>query len=386
MTKLKVIFFLCFIMASVLGCSKFSAQKPFDPVDGSFFIKGDGTLHPATDKLSSHCSLDDAFDACIYFKNPVAQEQASPADVNAVRRFGVKVRGLNKTGYLENSWVQVYALNAPRFSLASRALLKSGSDANSEVEQFSAYYWSNRVLEYLQNRVGSDRIPIKGLKIYADDAFTGYSSSNHSLHFEKKSGIVAKALSGEIVIHLLAQAIADELSGKKLFSPDQTKHNSCALDPKGCCTTEMGCAQALGNGFGEYVAAMAFPESAKVGESVGLSAGGSGGNLAGQSVCGLNRSLAALAIKTKTEVYNACSGRAVLLGAWYASLWWKLRTQLEAGEAGTGQDVDILFFDHAKAFTSTSTFMEAKAEALRLAGTYKSGKYLSAVTAALAGI
>jgi hypothetical protein len=91
-------------------------------------------------------------------------------------------------------------------------------------------------------------------------------------------------------------------------------------------------------------------------------------------------------MKTKTEVYNACGGRAVLLGAWYASLWWKLRTQLEAGEAGAGQDVDILFFDHAKAFTSTSTFAEAKAEALRLAGSYKSGKYLSAFTAALSGI
>jgi hypothetical protein len=377
---------LCFVATSVLGCSKFIAQKPLDPVDGSFFIKGDGTLNPATDKLSSHCAVDSAFDACIYLKNPVAQEQASPADVNAVRRFGVKVRGLDKTGYLENSLVQVYALNAPRFSLASRALLKSGDDANSEVEQFSAYYWSNRALEYLQNRVGSDRIPIKDLKIYADDAFTGYSSSNHSLHLKKKSGLTAKALSGEIVIHLLAQAIADELSGKKLFSPDQTKHNFCALDPKGCCTTEMGCAQALGNGFGEYVAAMAFPDSAKVGESVGLTVGGSGGNLAGQSVCGLNRSLPQLAMKTKTEVYNACGGRAVLLGAWYASLWWKLRTQLEAGEAGAGQDVDILFFDHAKAFTSTSTFAEAKAEALRLAGSYKSGKYLSAFTAALSGI
>lgn len=379
---------LCFILFCGLltGCGKFSAQKALDPVDGSFFIKGDGSLNPSSDKISGNCAQDSSFDACIYMKNPVAQEQSSPDDLNAVRRFGVKVRGLSKTGFLENDWIQVYALNSPRFTLASRAQLKSGANQNSEVEQFSAYYWSNRVLEYLQNRLGAERVPVSGLKIYADDVFTGYSSANHSLHFEKKSGSAAKALSGEIVIHLLAQSIADELSGKKLFSPDQSKHNSCALDPKGCCTTEMGCAQALGNGFGEYVAAMAFPESAKIGESVGLSSGGSGGNTAGQSVCGINRSMALLATKTKSEVFNACNGRAVLLGAWYASLWWKMRTQLEAGEAGSAQDIDKLFFDHVKALASTSTFTEAKASALNLATNYKGGKYLTAFTSAFTGI
>lgn len=379
---------LCFILFCGLltACGKFAAQKPLDPVDESFFIKGDGSLNPSSDKLSSNCAQDSSFDACIYLKNPVAQEQSSPADVNAVRKFGVKVRGLSKTGYLENDWIQVFALNSPRFSLASRALLKSGENTSSEVEQFSAYYWSNRALEYLHVRLGAERVPVKDLRIYADDVFTGYSGANHSLHFERKSGLTAKALSGEIVIHLLAQSIADELSGRKLFSPDKTKHNSCALDPKGCCTSEIGCAQALGNGFGEYVAAMAFPDSAKVGESVGLSFGGSGGNTAGQSVCGVNRSLAVLGLKTKTEIYNACNGRAVLLGAWYASLWWKMRTQLEAGEAGAAQDIDRLFFDHAKAFTSTSTFVDAKAEALSLATNYKGGKYLTAFTAAFSGI
>lgn len=379
---------LCFIVFCGLlaGCGKFSAQKPLDPVDESFFVKGDGSLNPSSDMLSSSCAQDSSFDACIYSKNPVAQEQSPPNDLNAVRKFGVKVRGLLKTGFLENDWIQVYALNSPRFTLASRAQLKSGTNTGSEVEQFSAYYWSNRVLEYLQARLGSERVPVTGLKIYADDVFTGYSGSNHSLHFEKKPGSAAKALSGEIVIHLLAQSIADELSGKKLFSPDQTKHNSCALDPKGCCTTEIGCAQALGNGFGEYVAAMAFPDSAKVGESVGLSTDGRGGNTGGQSLCGVNRSMVVLSLKTKTEIFNACGGRAVLLGAWYASLWWKLRTQLEAGETGAAQDIDKLFFDHAKAFTSTSTFAEAKAEALSLASNYKGGKYLTAFTNAFSGI
>ncbi len=381
MTKLAM--FLLFIF-SLVACSKFDAQKVTDPLDGSFFIKGEGSLNPSSDKISSDCAADAQFDACLFLKNPVAQEKGpvAAADLNSVRRFGVKMRGLNRTGYLENSWFQVYALTTPRFSLAVRSALKApAADGKSDLEQISAYYWGNRALEYFQSRVGSERIPLRGVKIYPDDAFTGYSSANNSIHLEKKSNQIAKALSGEVVVYLLGQALVDGLSGKKLFTKDLTQHNYCNLDPKGCCTTEMGCAQALGNSFGEYMAAMAFPDTARVGESIG-------GAIEGQKICGLARSLSLLSVKTKTEVFSACppSGRAVLMGAWYASLWWKLRTQLEAGEAGTSADIDKLFFDHAKAFDSTSTFAEAKAEALRLAASYKGGKFLTAFTTAFQGI
>lgn len=374
--------FLVTILMLNSACTKLTAQKATDPVDESFFVRGDGSLNPASDKLSSNCFGDSDFDACIFEKNPVAQEQVAPSDLNSARKFGVKVRGLNRTGYLENSWLQVYGVNSPRFSLSQRGALKNPSGSGSDLEQFSAYYWGNRALEFLDYRMGRERLPITGLKIYADDAFTGYSSANNSIHLEKKPGQLAKALSGEIVIQLIGQVIADNLSGKKLLLRDLSKHNSCALDPKGCCTSELGCAQAIANGFGEYVAAMAFPLSAKVGESVGAGVDGSGGHIAGQSVCGMNRSLAVLAMKTKTEVFNACNGRAVLLGAWYASLWWKLRAQLDAGESGAAVDVDKMFFDHVKGLSSVSTFTEAKAEALRLAADYKAGKYLAAFTSA----
>jgi|GEM_PF-6156873 len=358
------------------GCSPFKSDK--EPTDPSFFSTGESSLNPSTDKLVPKCLGSSEFDACLYLKNPVSQEKATvlPGDADAKRRFGVKIRGLAPTGFLENARVQVYSLNSPRFTIHSRADLKNSGHPEA-IEQFSAYYWSNRLFDYLGARVGGDRLPLRALKIYVDDAFSGYSALNHSIHLEKKDGKLAKALSGEVVIQLVGQALADSLSEERVFTRDTTKHNFCVFDPKGCCTTEAGCAQALGSGFGDYVAAMMFPESARVGESMV-------GTSEGQKICSIARDLNSLSARSKSQVFQACdpTGRAALMGAWYASIWWKLRTQLEAQEAGAGADVDKMFFDHARSWTSTSTFADAKAAALNVARTYKSGLYTTAVTTA----
>lgn len=370
---------LCFLV----GCTKMQSSKPSDPVDPLFFTRGEGARIPSTDFVTSSCFDKPEFDACIYLKNPAAQENAIVANdlVNTKRRFGVKVRGLSPSGFLENSRVAVYSLHSDRFTLASRAQLKSAAPpSGTHLAQFSAYYWSNRLFEHLEFRLGAERLPASQVKIYADDAFTGFVSASNAVHLEQKTDKIAKALNGEVVIHMVAQSVAHGLSGGELFKKDLTQHNTCALDPKGCCATDMGCAQALGNGFGEYVSALMFPDSARVGESIAA-------DLGGQKICGLSRSLDTLSAKTRAEVFSACmpGGRAVLLGAWYASQWWKLRAQAEAQETGASQDIDKLFFDHARGFRATSTFAEAKTEALRLAADYKGGKFLAAFTTAFAG-
>lgn len=369
-------FLIMYLTVFLSGCTKFTSLK--QPADPSFFMNGEDSLTPSTDKLAAPCFGQSAFDACLYLKNPVAQEKGAVPHEQAEskRRFGVKIRGLVPTGFLENSRVQIYALNSPRFTLQSRVDLKTEGKPEAAA-QFSAYYWSNRMFDYLGARVGQERLPLRGLKIYADDAFTGYSAVNGSVHLEKKDNQIAKAFSGEIVVHLTAQAVAHAISGGRLFAKDSTQHNFCALDPKGCCATEMGCAQALGNGFGEYTAAMMFPDSARTGETLS-------GAIEGQKICSIPRDLNSLSARTKTQVFNACDpkGRAVLLGAWYASIWWKLRAQLEAQETGAGADVDKIFFDHAKSFTGQSTFSEAKAAAMSVVLNYKAGKYSAAFTAA----
>lgn len=367
---------LVFLLLS--GCSKLAATK--SNVDPAFFTAGDSSLNPATDKLLADCFSNAESDACIFQKNPVAQEKGTVAfsDLDSKRHFGVKIRGLAGTGSLENDRVRVFALNSARFNLSERAALKSSAGGDLAL-QFSSYYWSNRLFDYLAGRVGAAQIPLKGLKIYPDDVFSGYSAVNKSIHLAKKEGEIPKAFSGEIVIHLTAQALADTLSGGRLYQKDISQHNYCAQDPKGCCKTEFGCAQALGSGFGDYASAMMFPENARLGETLAASP-------EGQKICSVPRDLLALAGRSKTQVFSACEvkGRAALMGSWYASIWWKLRLDTEAREAGAGKDIDFLFFEHYRSLDSKSTFAEAKVSAAAAAAAYKNGLYVTSVTATFA--
>ncbi len=177
--------------------------------------------------------------------------------------------------------------------------------------------------------MGQERVPLKGLRIFPDDAFTGYSQVYNSIHLALNDGEIPKAFSGEVVIHLTAQALADALSDKRLFAKNTTQHNYCVLDPKGCCRTDLGCAQALGSGFGDYVAGIMFPESARSGETLS-------GLLEGQKICSMARDLNDLSRRTRGQVFGACDprGRVSLLGPGNASLWWKLRSEAEAQENG----------------------------------------------------
>jgi hypothetical protein len=312
----------------------------------------------------------------VIYKNPVAQKKAvvnsSGVDSNVI--YGVKLRDLTPSGYLENSWLRVLTLHTPRVSLLSRAQLKAHvDDGSSYPEQVMTYYWGDRAFAYLGARVGSARLPVNGLKIYVDDTFTGFSSAAGAISLKKKTGEISKALNADVVLQLIGQAIAYGLSGGKSFDlHSAAQHNFCSLDPKGCCATEMGCANALNSAFGDYVTAMIFPEAPRLGESVA-------GAVSGQKICGLSRDLGVLSAQTRSTIFKACAdhGTVALEGAWYASLWWKVRAQAEAAEAGASRDIDILFFEHARSWTAAATFAEAKQSALDASNAYKSGKFTS---------
>jgi hypothetical protein len=372
----RIITFVVLVSSSlvVARCSKgFESDRHSEGASLSFFTPGEGSVTPSTDKIADDCAANSDYDACIFKKNPVAQEGAAVADANSVRKFGVKLRGLSRTGWLENPRLKILTLHTPRASLIERSKFKSQiSPGSSYLEQVSAYYYGNLAFEYLEKQVGSERLPIQALKIYADDGFTGFSSINGSIHLEKKSTRLPKAMSGEVVVQLIGQSLASRLSERRVHETNPTQHKTCDLEAKGCCASASGCSQALLNGFGDYVAAMIFPVNAKLGESISSST-------QGQQICTLRRDLAQLATRTRAQAYAACTvqGSAVVMGSWYAAVWWRMRNQLEAQEAGGAQDIDKLFFDHARAWTGSFTFTDAKNEALRLSALYKDGKYTS---------
>jgi hypothetical protein len=369
-------------LCGTFGCSGFrSALSSGDGALSVFDYKG---ILPDSDRLDQNCMLNPAYDGCIYLKNPAAQDgrAIAPSDLTNHRRFGIKLAGLDGSGYLQNAFIQVQSTNWTRWQVNDHSGYKAAlGDGQSYTEQISAYYWADRAAEYLTSRLTAARVPISGLLIYADDAFTGYSSQHGSIHLEKNPGKVSRALSGEIVIQLFGQAIAQNLSGGKLLQTGSgSQHNFCELNPKGCCKTDSGCPAAIVSGFGDYVAAVLNPAAPRLGETLAS-------NLAGQPICGLNRDLKTLATSSKVAVFSACAaaqGQVTLMGSWYASLWWNLRVKAEARESGSSLDIDILFFDHVKTLDANSTFANAKSAALTLAQAYKSGKYVSLMQTALA--
>lgn len=376
---------LLIFMASTVACSKFTTDGS-PQIDQSYFSSGEGGLIPQTDKLVEGCKTSAQFDACIFLKNPVSQQRATleSSQLDAARKFGIKLRGLSRTGFLENAYIQVLTLHSPKLSLLNLAPAKEPiAEGKSAPEQVMAYYWANRAVEYLSARIGAENVPIKGLKIYVDDTFTGYSSSNRSIHLEKRGTQIPKAFSADVILQLLGQAMAFEASGKSVLSLSNiAKHNFCLLSPKGCCSADVGCANALAGSAGDYLNGIMFPTSPVIGESVA-------GQTSGMKVCEIDRNLATLNSKTKAQVYSACAkapGNAVLMGAWYASLWWKVRDQAEALEAGGAAQIDKLFFQHMKTWTAASTFTEAKTSALELATAHDGGKFLSLFQTAFAGI
>jgi len=360
-------------VAFLSACTQLESAHHKLNLPQTFFTPGQGGPIPSTDQLSNSCQSSPDFDVCLFRKNPVAQEgrAISVENLENFRRFGVKIRGLPNGVHLENLWIRVFALSGSRASLLDVRRFKAPlSDQQSYGEQLSAYYWANRLLEYLQNQVGAERTPLRGLNVYPDDAFTGYVAKTKSIHLEKTPGRLPKALQADVVTHLVGQALADALTDQKLFPASPAQHNDCLQKPHGCCASSLGCSNALASAFGDYVVGVLFPDSARLGETLS-------GQRQGQSLCGFTRDLSNMASTSAATAFSACSakGDVTLMGLWYAGQWWAMRKAALAADPKSAPEIDSLFFEHAKAWRADSTFQDAKVAAQQVAKNFKNGKY-----------
>jgi hypothetical protein len=126
------------------------------------------------------------------------------------------------------------------------------------------------------------------------------------------------------------------------------------------CKTPDGCLGAIHEGQADYLASMFFPSHPAVGDGVV----GSSMSTPGQGLCscGICRNPATNA---RPETYltfeaaynNACGesaeGEIHLMGAAYASLWWKVRS-----DAALTDEVDRLFLAHLKYLPQNVTFID----------------------------
>lgn len=142
--------------------------------------------------FDTNCLNSNAYDACLFWKNPVAQRNSAYStlpsfgtDLSADQKFGVKLSNLLSPNFLESSHLYVYAslskkdtnpsviATKPRLALTNgRYLANYKDDGNSisgrkSVAQLMAYYWLNQMQKTYTERSGSDYSSLQQ-KTYVD--------------------------------------------------------------------------------------------------------------------------------------------------------------------------------------------------------------------------
>lgn len=316
-------------------------------------------------EFNSDCFNQD-YDACLFKKSPVAQsggpliggELSFASDLLSLQTYSVKIRGLDGSGYLQNSSLEIHPASGDR-PMGSDWKINYNEDTDQVLSQVMSYYWANLTKEVLELRTEKFYAKDQGVKIYTADTVTGWSAGLNEIHLQTTDTGNQMALDGSLVVHFMGMANLHHATEGAINTIDPTMHESCGegsgvIYENGCCTSENGCAKALAAGIADYHVALVFPENTALGETwLNQSEG--------MSSCVLSRDISLQTNITKTAAYNACqsedrSGDIYALGTYYASLWWRIRSTLNEVDQ---LSLDKLFTEHLALLDGQDDFQSA---------------------------
>lgn len=373
-----------FMVFGYQNCGQFSldASKMGSFSSLGATLSAGATLVPSTDKFDAGCMSNSAYDACVLRQNPIASGAttltADPAarrsQIAGVSLYGVKLTSLSGTGKLENSTISVRALDGSQASASAGNLKVAPSADSSNFEQANVYYWMNRAAEYFDARTDG-ALPAKGkaIKVVVNDTITGYEIASNTIRLKKTDDVGAVAWNGDIAVHMFGLANVALANPTGWATLSATKHLTCNAIDKGCCASNIGCANAIRFGAAEYFAVSVFPSRTRVGEAV-VNTGNP------QIIGGVARDVASLSSTTAPAAYTNSSGHAQSMGLIYASLWWEVRSA-----AGTqSSDIDRIFLEHLSLVDGTDDFRTAIAKAKTVDARLFSGRHSAKFDAQLA--
>lgn len=342
------------------SCSPFSART-LDLSSRSLAV-----LQPATDKIDPNCLSSKAYDACIFRKNPVADQarafnnEPTASEVASAQIYGVKLTGLDSSGKLKNESIYIETMSGKPLNTLSPMRLSIIQDEDRASAQLMAYYWLNRTIEYVSAVTGQFYAKGKNIRVVVDDTVAGYSSLKNSIHVRRNEEGNEMAWNAELLVHFLGLAnlhFATEGEITNYGSGSSNKHALCGQGVEnGCCKTQDGCAAAIASGAADYLAAIMFPTQPSFGETWT-------NKLEGLSHCGIPRDLSRNSNLTADEAYNACEklepkslGEVHAMGSVYASVWWEVRKSV--GLAGAPH-IDTLYMEHLALLDGKDDFNSA---------------------------
>lgn len=360
---------LLLFIALLVGCSNgFNARLDSVPS----VVPGALDTVPETDKIDPQCATSASYEACIFNKNPVYHsgrvfENVVRSEIESSQTLGVKILGLDTSGFLENSDFKIMTARSPRVDTTNRSHLKvmSGKATGTEVEQVMTYYYFHLALKHWSER-GTVAVKGKGVKVVVDDGMTGFRQDNNTIYLSRSGPQWGPGLDASQSLYLLGTANAHYASDGNLLRPavGDTTHVRCGADPKGCCKTAEGCSRALVSAVSLYFVAVIFPSAPALGE---LTAERLGGFRLCQTV---DRDLRTLASLNRASAYAACSARpgdVHILGGAYAAALWEFRKKLPGSDR---IELDRIYLEHLSQLRSTDTLVTARGKLLVVASVH----------------
>ncbi|MCB0391063.1 MAG: hypothetical protein KDD58_07225 [Bdellovibrionales bacterium] len=337
-----------------VACSEFESMTQADwaSLSGSKDVYIENRVNVTAGKLDENCSDNSSYDACIIWKNPVAQEGDKLSediliDTNIFNfsYYGVQLRDRVSANQLKHNSFEIITANGEEIEPSSSMKNEKDNYVASDIAQLMAYYWGQRTIEVLELRTGYNYLKDADIKVYVNDNFNGWTSALNKIHLGKTQNEMPMALNGEVIVYYFSLAnisyanddIVSDLS-------EDEKHLDCTGSDggtviKGCCKNELGCSKALVSGLAEYQTALVFPESPIFGEGLANSK-------TGQQRCSLSRAFYDLMEEEAVDVFEACDeeskGDIYLLGSHLAAKLWQLRDQLSGRHLKNYLDVLIL--------------------------------------------
>jgi hypothetical protein len=385
-----------FIFATLLLFELFQNCSPFAPQgvqtdlhvsSYNFNSMNNPPLVPASDRIDAACMTSSQYDACIFNKNPVAQNLTATtgpllaANLSASQNYGVKLTHLAGTGALSDGTVHLTTLNGTPVAIGGSFKFATQNDPGFNFSQVMDYYWLDRATEYIGTRTGVFQAKGQNINVIVDDQLAGWSSHTNSIHLQLSKAGNPMAWSAELAIHFLGLAALHYATNGAIEVFDPTQHTDCNLRSNGCCSKAVGCAKAIASGVGDYMAALIFPTQPRIGEAWANDPGG-------MKLCGLDRDLNHAASTTVQSAFAACpasnAGDATVMGSVYAAVWWQVRAAALAADSQGDIEIDTLFMNHLYDLKGSDTFETAFQRVIELDNFAFAGKHVALLQNALA--
>jgi hypothetical protein len=385
------------MLSKDLSSTTVSSQETTTTVRTNTTLPG-GSLDPA---LDPQCMTNPGYDACIFYKNPVAQRGApfNPATNYSSNMSAIQIYGVNlNTATLSTPSFRI-SMDGGR-SVATRNpsgnwKFTYASDANHRVAQVMTFYWMREQQEVMKEISGRWYAEGKNVNAVAFTSTDGGANNNAYfspvqnrivMGFFNDAGIytggeIEAALSADVTMHEMGHANWHHSNTARLGN-EGALHVTCGNNNL-CCTTNLGCTRAANEGQADIHAFLMFPD---LPPATGESANNS---LTGLVSCNIPRNPLlnsdASPLRTNETFYNACPqgsrGAIHVMGSLYATIWYDIITDPGVQDR---DEIAKIFTEHLPLIMNNHDFVDLGTLIVSVAETFYPGKYANIIRAAFA--